>query len=317
MKQDIRYISILALLIAAVFTACSGGDPFGELWFEDAQISVEEGQRTLSFDTQRSASVLVSDPKSIGWQATTRDSWIKISNSSGTGNGSFSIEITQNNPESTVRRGTVEVRSLRSDRSTTISVEQAGSFITAPESVNFTAMSERKSITITSNVSWKMVKSPQWLSNDSTLRGNAGSTTFTLVSKDNTEETGNDDIITLQADNSNVTANIRVIREAVALTYQDFNGWFKYSGNEAHSLTIVSNSAWRITDAPSWLTFSQKSGTKNKTITVTAGANNGDYRDASFYVQSGNVKIYVWAGQEGKPTPDEGDNTTPQTSREE
>ena len=315
MKKENKYISILALLIAVSLAACSGGDPFGELWLEDAQLSVEEGQRTLSFDVNRKASVTVNDPKSIGWQATTRDSWIKIVNGSGTGNGSFSVEITGNNPGATTRKGTIEVKSLRSDKSTTVNIEQAGSFITAPESVNFSAMSESKSITITSNVSWKMVKSTAWLSNDSTLKGNAGSTTLTLVSKDNTEETGNDDIITLQADNSNVTANIRVIREAVALTYQDFNGWFKYSGNEAHSLTIVSNSAWRITDAPSWLTFSQKSGTKNETITVTAGANNGDYRDASFYVQSGNVKIYVWAAQEGKPTPDEGDNTTPQTSR--
>lgn len=317
MKQDIRYISILALLIAAVFTACSGGDPFGELWFEDAQISVEEGQRTLSFDTQRSASVSVSDPKSIGWQATTRDSWIKISNSSGTGNGSFSIEITQNNPESTVRRGTVEVRSLRSDRSTTINVEQAGSFITAPESVNFTAMSERKSVTVTSNVSWRMIKSPQWLSNDSTLRGNAGSTTFTLVSKDNTEETGDDDIITLQADNSNVKTNIRVTREAVIVICKDYNGWYVYSDNNPHSLIIESNSAWKITNAPSWLTFSQKSGTKNKTITVTASVNDGDYRWCTFYIQSGNVSCSVWAAQEGRPKPDEGDNTTPQTSRKE
>lgn len=314
MKHKDNIISALFLVCVVTLTACTDVEPYGEKWIEESQLSA--GESALSFDLNRSATVSVNDPKSMGWEARTSNSWIRINNERGYGSGSFSVSITEDNPDSTPRTGTIELVSLRNHQTSSIRVEQAGSIIDAPSSIVFSAMGESKSFTVNSNINWLInIDTLSWISDCSVRQGGAGATTITLTSRDNLDETETQGAITIRGEKSLVYKVVSLKREAVTLSAEDFTGWFGYDEKDAHTLNIKSNSAWKISEYSPWLKFSRYAGTKDYTITVSVQPNTGRERYGYFYINSGNVYRYVWVGQEGVPMPNENDNTTPKTSR--
>ena len=310
-------------MLVVLLTACSSdAAPYGESVADDYQISVNEQDRHLTFDMERSATVHVNANGGINWVVASKPDWISVGNAGqGKGSQDLTINAIKDNPSKDKRTGTITLRSTRFSQETSITVEQAGGYIKATDKVEFPAMSDTRTITVTSNVSWRIVtESGSFLASVSPQSGSPGTTTVTLKSMNNRNEIDNVEYITIRpsvsdsAQSSIPAASVQLKREKVVLEVTQSDYGFPQQGGTL-TLTVTSNSEWEIKDVPSWMTASTKSGKGNQTVTVQIKSNNDVYRYGTFYFKSGEVEAYAWVGQEGMPTPSEDDNPTPRYSR--
>jgi len=321
MKHNFYRITV-ACLAWIMLAACSGDStPYGESKIEEFQVEVEQSSRHLTFDTERDATVYVNAGADVSWRAHTNSTWVAIGDGkesyySGRGAANLLISVLSDNPDKSRRTAVVHIESYRFNRYIDIEVEQEGGYITAPESVAFPAIGNTQSITVTSNVSWTLSTANSTFLQSATPReGKPGTTTISLTSKSNTKALDNEEYLWIEPVSSNVNATgIRLLREKVLLDAEIDNTWLSRSGG-TFNLNIRSNSNWEITDYDSWLHPDVRSGIKDKTVKFTVYSNSGLYRNCTFCVKSGEVQVWVWVGQEGMPTPEEGDNVTPRYNR--
>lgn len=309
--MKIKYI-IFSLATAAMTGACSDdAAPFGEKLVSEASLTTDI--RAVDLDINDSKTIRINASDNMRWETLTGDYWYSLSRTSGTGPGTITISVTGENPSTTERTGTVRVYTKRYVLQTAIGVSQKGAYIDlSSTALSFEAISETKTFNIESNVSWTL-STPSWIST-SVSSGRPGITSVSLTSENSTLSTSSNEIVYVNANNNSVNKSIHVTREGIQLDYQSFNGEFEKEGG-THQLTITSNTNWTISNKPNWISLSKTSGTKTMTIDVTASSNTGSTRDGYISIISGNVKKSVYVRQKGKGKPEEGDNTTPKTSR--
>ena len=321
MKQ---YKIIAIGLLGELLVACSGESaPYGEIIADEYQITINGSDQHLTFDTERSATVRVNAHSGMSWNAQTDDNWVNLNGDNsyyyGYGSDNLIISIDGDNPREEKRSSTIHLYSDRFNRELDITVEQAGGYINAPENVEFSAMSEEKTINVVSNVSWTLSTAySSFLESVTPKTGFPGTTTIKLTSKTNTREQDDFENITISPNNidgkSYVSSQtIQLKREKVTLDYEIDGVIYDIpKSGGSFNLIIKSNSNWNITNLDYWLKPSKRSGSKDETITFTVDANNGIFRFITFCVESGQATRYIWISQEGMPTPSEDDNPTPQ-----
>lgn len=322
--EKYRYHHIAAIaLLGGLMAACSSDSaPYGETVADEYQITVNEQDRHLTFDMERSATVHVNANGGISWTVASKPDWISVGNSGhGTGSQSLTVNVTKDNSSENKRTGTITLRSTRFNHETSIVVEQAGGYIHATDEVSFPAMSDTRQITVTSNVSWRIVTgSGSFLSSVSPQSGSPGTTTVSLTSMNNRNEVDDLEYLTIKPNLSDSAystipaASVKMTREKVVLEVTNDDYWFPQSGGTL-TLTVKSNSEWEIKNLPNWITTSTKYGKGNQTVTMQIKANTDVTRYGTFYFKSGEVESYVWFSQDGLPTPSEDDNPTPRYSR--
>lgn len=307
-------------LLSELFVACSSDSkPFGEIIAESNKISINSSERHLSFDIERRANVHVNASKNMGWYATTNgNDWISLNNNNlyydGYGSATLIVSVNEDNPSEQKRTATINIYSQRFNSQESITVEQAGGYISAPNSLTFTAMSMEHTLTVNSNVSWELsLPYSSFLQSASPQTGSPGKTTITLISKSNTKAQEDEEKITIRPNNSKSTVSPQIIqikREKVTLDVTQNKTSLEKSGG-TFTVDITSNSEWRITNLNSWLKPNVNSGTGNKLVTFTVGTNSGTARNCTFTILAGEVQKQLSIRQKGMPTPDENDNTTP------
>jgi hypothetical protein len=121
----------------------------------------------------------------VNWTANRGAAWITVTPASGSNNGAISITTETN---TTTKQWTRTVTIAGGDMIQTVSITQAAYNIhpanmltVSPATLDFTASSETKSVTITSNVSWAAEKNAAWITIDLSSGSNNGTISVTAT----------------------------------------------------------------------------------------------------------------------------------------
>ena len=167
-----------------------------------------------SWDIESAAASTTIDVESTASWAVTKDvSWLTVSTTSGTGDGSFTISATANESGEESRVGKVTVSNPASGASRIITVTQNK----APASISLSSSNwspncgkqTSSSFTITSNVSWTASSSASWLT-VSKSSGTAGSNTLTLSVTGNNSTSSRSATVSITDAENTVTRTITV-----------------------------------------------------------------------------------------------------------
>jgi mannan endo-1,4-beta-mannosidase len=229
------------------------------------------GTTSLSF-ASGAASSPVAVTANVSWTVTDNQTWISVSPTSGSSNGSFTVSATANTGTAS-RTGTVTVTGGGLTR--TVAVTQAApsssNLTVAPTAVSLASAASSATFTITSNVGWTVTDNQSWLtvavasgSNNATVAINATANTAASSRGATVTVTGGGITRTVAVTQAGTTAStLTVSASTLALAAAASSG----------SVSITSNVSWTVTDDQSWLTASPTSGTGNSTLTLSATAN--------------------------------------------
>jgi hypothetical protein len=173
----------------------------------------------------------------------------------------------------------------------TVTVTQAGTVPTlsvSPKTLSFPANASRLPVQITSNATTTLTSEQDWLD------GPSGFGDRTVEVFANTNPTGNTRTGKVIVRTGSLRDTIQVSQAPQPPSvYGTLNGFFDQPGGTT-TLTIESNSDWKITNPGEWFTFSTLSGRGNATVSVTAPANGSVYPKR--------VQLTITAGEAGGAT---------------
>lgn len=228
------------------------------------------------------------------WTASTNNSWLTLSNPTGTGDGEFYVSCAANS-STTSKSGNISLTTTRG-ASAIIPVSQAGaasSISVSPVSWNTTCGHTTQEFTVTSNDSWTVSTPDLWLTLSTKV--GAGNQKFTVTCPATLSlfpQTG-----TINVSTSNITKTIHVTQEGVPSTIKvDPWYWNAPFVTSLFTVFVESNDEWTATlafpDTSSWLSIIEPRGTGIGHFTVRTTKNVG-----SFY-RLGTVKVQTNGGSE-------------------
>ena len=166
-------------------------------------------------------------------------------------------------------------------------------------SIDFEYVGAEASFSVNSNYKWTVSKDASWI-NVSPLNGlNDG--TVTVIAESNPNTTPRSATITVSNGIPEVSAQtINVTQEALPSDLKLSTSTLNFiNSGEQKTFSITSNISWSVSsDASSWLTLSQTSGSNNATVTVTATAA-ASQRTAKITVSGGGITQTIDVTQEG------------------
>lgn len=218
------------------------------------------------------ASTTIEVSSNTSWTASSGASdWLTVSPSSGNKNGSLTLNVTPNNNVIT-RSGIITVTTGETTQQ--ILVSQVG--IPAQLTVSETSWSPKAEagttrVNILCNTVWRASSSAAWLTL-SAVNG-SGNGALTLKVAANTGSQQRSGFVTVTA--AGMSQTIKVTQEGVPplLTLSDY-AWNSTGRAQNKAVRVTSNTSWKVSSsAPSWLTTSPSSGTKDQVIIISASAN--------------------------------------------
>jgi mannan endo-1,4-beta-mannosidase len=247
----------------------------------------------------------VSVTANVSWTVTDNQSWLSVSPTSGSNNGSFTISATANTG-TTSRTGTVTVTGGSLTR--TVSVTQAApatnTLTLSASSLSLAASASSSAISVTANVSWTVTDDQSWLSASPTSGSNNGS--FTVSATANTGSAARSGTVTVSG--GGLTRTIAVTQAAPSANSLSLSSSTLSLAATASSssVTVTSNVSWSVTDDQSWLSASPTSGSNNGSFSVSATANTATTsRTGTVTVTGGGLTRTIavtQSGQSGTPS---------------
>ncbi len=208
----------------------------------------------------------------VSWTISESVDWLSVIPSSGTNNGSFTVNYDANGTGSE-RTDTITVSGDGITRN--ISVTQADTVINeltvSPTNRDVTNSSGTSTFDVSSNVSWTVDESLSWLTVSPTSGSNNAS--FTVNYDENTtinERTG-----TITVSGAGITRNITVTQAGTATDQLTVLPSTRDVSNASGTTTfdVSSNVSWTVDESLSWLTVSPTSGSNDASFTVNYDEN--------------------------------------------
>jgi mannan endo-1,4-beta-mannosidase len=254
---------------------------------------------SLSFTSAASSSP-VQVTANVSWTVTDNQTWLTVSPTAGSSNGSFTVSATANTG-TTARTGTITVTGGSITR--TIGVTQAAAagntLNVSTTALSYASVASSQSVSITANVSWSVTDNQSWItvtptsgSNNGTLSVSVTANTAAASRTGTVTVTGGGLTRTINLTQAGVTANnLTLSVSALSL------GSGASSGNAA----ITANVSWTVTDDQSWLSAAPTSGTGNATLAVSATANTATTaRTGTVTVSGGGISRAITVTQAGQ-----------------
>ena len=226
---------------------------------------------------------IVSDGK---WNAISSESWISLSATSGTGNSSIKVSVTENMSEKQ-RSGIVSIS--MGGKTTKLSIMQCGkSFGLYPTSLSFTDKSSTKNITIETDGTWSGATTESWIT--LSPQSASGNSTLMVTVAENTTNASRNGVVSVTMGDK--TINVSVLQEGKFFTIDNSNLSFTSKGGTI-GITISTNDAWtaHTENETQWISISQKSGNGTANIKIVAEDN------PSVNIRTGYVVIETPHGQ--------------------
>ena len=255
---------------------------------ETTSLSFSAGVSSQTFDIQSNTS----------WQVISSPDWLTVSPSNGTGNASLSV-TTKDNPNTTLRTGTIRVSQPGLSMEAVVSVTQTGkNFELRTTMLSFEDMRETQSFEIVTDGAWTASTSDDWISLGSTSGQGAGMISVTV--SENTA--GVERLGQVSVTVGDKTLTVKIVQKGKYVEI-DENALNFPAGGSTLDLNIRSNASWAVGSKPDWINVDQTSGNGSKTVKVTAEDNpNTTARSGQLHIiQSGmDLDIVVSVTQSGK-----------------
>ena len=210
----------------------------------------------------------------LGWTASTTDSWIQVSPSSGSA-------------------GTVEL---------SVSVtEQSGLYMDMTESrFDFESGAASRTVSMSTNLSfWNVLEKPSWVS-VSPESGEAGEHTLTINVEDNPNTTKREGRVVVGNQGLSLADTLWVTQEGKSFGPLETVLQFENVAS-SNTLDISTDGDWTVTTSDGWITVAPSSGHGNGQVTVTVEANETDNeRTGLLSVAVGGTVQYVNVVQKGR-----------------
>ena len=237
------------------------------------------------------------------WSASENVSWLAISSTSGTGNGSITATATTG----TLIAGTYNALiTVNAASATPVSIPvtftvtaPAPTLTLSPPSLTLTGVQGganpgSQTVTVNANGNWTASSNVPWLTL-SPLSGNGNGSITTQVALSSATVGMNNATITVAS--GGVTRTISVVLTVSAASLMASPNSVTYTATQgaadpsAKTIAISSNGAWTVSEGASWLSLSPTSGSNNGTITArvnTATAMQGN-NSTTITVKSGSI----------------------------
>jgi hypothetical protein len=275
-------------VIASVF----GPSPGPNLTVSPTSLSLASG----------ASSAPVSVTANVSWTVTDNQTWLSVSPTSGSNNGSFTVSATANTGTA-ARTGTVSVTGSGITRSIAVTqaAPSANNLTVAPTSLSFASAASSGSVTVTANVSWTVSDNQTWLSTSST--SGTGNGSFTVNATANTGTASRSGTVTLTG--GGLTRTIAVTQAAPSANNLTLSAstWAPAAAASSTPVTVTGNVSWTVTDDQSWLSASPTSGSGNGSFTLSATANTATTsRTGTVTVSGGGLTRTIAVTQAGVST---------------
>jgi mannan endo-1,4-beta-mannosidase len=241
----------------------------------------------------------VSVTSNTSWTVTDNQSWITVSPTSGSNNGSFTVSVTANTA-TTARTGTVTVTGGGITR--TVAVTQAGAtannLAVSPTTLSLASAASNSAVAVTANVSWSVTDNQSWITVSPTSGSNNGSFTVSVTANTGTASRSG----TVTVSGGGLTQNVAVNQAGTTANNLTVSptSFSLASAASSGSVTVTANVSWTISDDQTWLSTSSTSGSGNGSFTVNATANTGTTsRTGSVTITGGGLTRTIAVSQAG------------------
>ncbi len=149
------------------------------------------------------------------WSVTGCPEWVGLSATEGTNTGSVQVRVTENKQEDSRPAATLTVTG-DGGASATVTIRQQGrsAILTAtPQRISASALGERKTLTVTGNVTWHLSTAHDWLTSFSAVSG-TGTLEVAFSCQPNTTLQERTDTITVTSENKRQVVKVVVTQEA-------------------------------------------------------------------------------------------------------
>lgn len=204
------------------------------------------------------------------WNIQNNNSWVHLSETSGTGSPTISVTVDSNTSTET-RTATL---SIEPGNETHVITQQG---ITTSLSVNPTSVTLKSTsnssdqFNVTSNGNWTVSDDVAWLTVSPASGSNNETVTVTATSA-NTLTTSRNGTVTISG--SGITRTIAITQNGTpitpSLTVNPTSLTLGSALNSSDQINVTSNVSWTASDDAPWLTVSPASGSNNETVKVTA-----------------------------------------------
>ena len=225
--------------------------------------------------------------------------WLSSSVSKGTGSGSFTLTATPYDVVTEPRSATVTVRTTSGSpqvvRTVTVSQQPQNLLFWLPDffGPRITWNGGTARVNVVSNTSWSVSGAPDWLK-PSTLSG-SGNETFTVTATANTTDGSRTGVVTVKTTSGSpeMTMAISVTQPAQPQTLTvSPSSWTAPSVGGTQTVQVTSNTSWRVTGLPDWVSADVVSGSGAETVTLTAKPNiTGQPRSVTVTVTGGTPAV--------------------------
>lgn len=222
--------------------------------------------KTISHEKQ---TINISVHSNENWTVSENVSWISLSRTSGSKDGSFSANIEENTGTQS-RSEKVTLKGTNSNISTTLTISQKGKdYKLDVSNDNISTDCKKKDVTIQvySNDSWTVSKYEPWISLPKTSGSNDGS--FTITVSANSSTSSRSGSVTVKGDNSGIIRTISISQdENYTLTVSPESISSDYKGKKA-TIYVESNDDWTVSTSHGWFSVNKQNGSRNDSFTVT------------------------------------------------
>ena len=211
----------------------------------------------------------------IGYKIDSQPEWVKLTNKATSGNTDTFTFKAEANTSIAAREGVI-VFCNDNNECVPVTIKQSGasaSLSVSPTNMDFTAKTESKTFTVTSNSDWTATSDASWVKlNASSGNGNAQ---VTVTTEENTTITQRSATITIKTADGKATANVKVTQSAANVIFSvDKNEFNVASTGESFSVKVSHNIGYKITSMPEWVNQTNKATSGNTdTFTFKADAN--------------------------------------------
>lgn len=236
----------------------------------------------------------------LGWTASTTDSWIQVSPSSGSaGTVELSVSVTENGGVEE-RSGAVNLH-VDGDFLIEIPVKQSGLYMDMTENrFDFESGAASRTVSMSTNLSfWNVLEKPSWVS-VSPESGEAGEHTLTINVEDNPNTTKREGRVVVGNQGLSLADTLWVTQEGKWFGSLETVLQFENVAS-SNTLDISTDGDWTVTTSDSWIAVNPSSGHGKAQVTVSVQANEGDNdRTGLLAVAVGGTVQYVNVVQKGR-----------------
>ena len=244
-------------------------------WKYETPISVTQAGATPIISLSKSEIDFAGTPNSetitvtanCSWSASSSANWLTVSQKDNT----ITLAVTANESNSN-RTGTISVVHYgTTNASQKITVRQVPASINAStESLVFNNTASSVNVTINAEASWTTSSSASWI-DISPASGESGTSTMKVSVSPNTSTSERSGYVNLSIGGSQ-RIQIPIRQRGIYIETEQTELSFNAAGG-SQNLSVLSNTNWTVSSAPSWITVSPSQGEGDGSVKVTASDN--------------------------------------------